>query len=266
MTAGPPRNSLCSMKLILIVLLALQGFEVASIRENTSGEDRVSGGFLPGGLYRVVNYPLRSLIAAAYLRPQVNPGFLIEGGPDWMDTTRFDIEARAAAEFPAAPDGPNAPRRVMLQQLLADRFGLKVHHVTRQGDVYALTFAQADRRPGPAMKVSAGECSPCGLRIGPGSITGTGVTITQLMAPLPRFVDRVVIDSTGLTDRFDLTLKWTPAPGEWIAPPPPGSAFVPPSADGPSLFTALQEQLGLKLQAQKGPIDILVVDEARKPR
>src|SRR4051812_22121363 len=103
-------------------------FEVVSIKPNKSGEDRVSGGFLPGGYYRVTNYPLRSLIAAAYLRPQINPDFLISGGPEWIDSDRFDIEARAAGEFPAAPDSPTAPRRMMLQQLLAERFGLQVHH------------------------------------------------------------------------------------------------------------------------------------------
>src|SRR5262245_38207636 len=75
-------------------------FEVASIKQNKSGEERVSGGFLAGGLYRVTNYPLRSLIAAAFMRPQVNPDFLIAGGPEWMDSDRFDIEARASAEFP----------------------------------------------------------------------------------------------------------------------------------------------------------------------
>src|SRR5262245_40491357 len=134
-------------------------FEVASIKVNKSGEDRVSSGFLPGGLYRVSNYPLRSLVAAAYLRPQVNPGFLIEGGPEWIDSTRFDIEARAAGEFPAGPDSPTAPRRVMLQNLLAERFGLKVHHETRQGDVYVVTFARPDRKPGPQLQSSRLDCT-----------------------------------------------------------------------------------------------------------
>ncbi len=257
---------------VVIIGIAVQTadvppFEVSSIKQNMSGENRVAGGFLPGGLYRVTNYALRSLIAAAYLRPQVNPGFLIEGGPDWIDSARFDIEARAAAEFPVGPDGPNAPRRVMLQKLLADRFALEVHHETREGDVYALTFARPDRKLGAVIRPSSIDCvntpANCSVRIAPGSITGVGMSIAQLLGPLPRFVDRIVIDTTGLTGRFDLKLTWTPAPGEWIAPPT--AEISAPTADGPSLFTALQEQLGLKLQSQKGPIDILVVDHAARP-
>ena len=88
--------------------------------------------------------------------------------------------------------------------------------------------------------------------------------LSQLVALLPRFVDRVVIDNTGLSQRFDLRLQWTPAPGEWIAPVAGGESA--PLTDGPSLFTAIQEQLGLKLQPQKGSVDILVVDHAEKPK
>jgi len=81
---------------------------------------------------------------------------------------------------------------------------------------------------------------------------------------LPRFVNRVVIDRTGLTGVFDFELMWTPAPGEWVAPPLPGGAGAPP-ADGPSLFTALNEQLGLKLESTRGPVEILVIDRAQMP-
>jgi uncharacterized protein (TIGR03435 family) len=90
------------------------------------------------------------------------------------------------------------------------------------------------------------------------------MTLSQFVSLLPRFVDRIVADETGMTGRFDLDLSWTPAPGEWVAPPPPGTATEAP-VDGPSLFTALQEQLGLKLQSQTGAIDILVIDQAEKP-
>jgi uncharacterized protein (TIGR03435 family) len=88
--------------------------------------------------------------------------------------------------------------------------------------------------------------------------------MSQLVGLLPRFVDRIVIDSTGLTARFDITLTWIPAPGEWVAPPLPGNITRPPR-DGPSLFTALQEQLGLKLEPQKGPIDVLIIDSVERP-
>src|SRR6185437_3062604 len=129
------------------------------IRPNPSGDARVSGGFQQGGRYSVTNYTLRALIAAAYLRPQVNPNFLIEGGPTWIDTDHFDVDAKAAGEFPTGPDGPTAPRRVMLQSLLAERFKLKVHHETLAGQTFALTLARDDRKLGPSLKVSTADCS-----------------------------------------------------------------------------------------------------------
>ncbi|MEP7354348.1 MAG: TIGR03435 family protein [Acidobacteriota bacterium] len=246
-------------------------FEVASIKPNNSGETRVSGGYQPGGRYSVTNYSLRALIAAAYVRPQVNPDFLIAGGPKWMDSDRFDVEAKAAGEFPGGPDGLSAPRRVMLQGLLADRFGLKVHHEKRQGPVYSLNVVRPDGRLGPKLRVSSADCATpatppaqgCFARIGPGSISSGGMLLAQFISLLPRFVDRVVVDSTMLTGRYDMDLSWTPAPGEWVAPPIPGGAA--PATDGPSLFTAIQEQLGLKLQPQTGPVDMLVIDDAHQP-
>jgi uncharacterized protein (TIGR03435 family) len=253
-------------------------FEVASIKINKSGDWRVSGGFLPGGRYRVANYALRNLIAAAYLRPQINPDFLISGGPSWIDSERFDIDAKAATDFLPGPDSPAAPRRIMLQRLLADRFGLRVHHETSDRPVYVLVMARADNRLGPQMRrapvgcaeliaaaaKSGGPAPSCGSQVGPGSVVMHGVPLTILANLLPRFVNRVIIDRTALTGSFDLEIKWTPAPGEWVAPPSPGGAGAPPT-DGPSLFSALQEQLGLKLQSTRGPVDILVVDHADMP-
>ena len=251
-------------------------FEVASIQINKSGEPRVSGGFQPGGRYKVTNYTLRALIAAAFLRPQVNPDFLIAGGPSWLDSEHFDVEAKAASEFPAAPDGPTAPRRVMVQALLAERFKLAVHHESRNRSIYALTMARPDDRMGPKLRPSVLDCAAappaagapavppaCTVRVGPGSVHGSGVTLAQLLNLLPRFVDRVVVDRTGLDGRFDLELDWTPAAGEWVAPPIAGTGT--PMADGPSLFTALQEQLGLKLTSTTGPVDVLVIDRAELP-
>ena len=246
-------------------------FEAATVKPSNSDESRVSGGFRLGGRYTVINYTLRSLIAAAYVRPQVNPDFLIAGGSRWIDSDRFDVDAKAADEFPAGEDGPAAPRRRMLQALLEDRFKLKVHHETRQGPVYALLFARNDRAPGPNLRRSSIDCAApppgtrgCTARVGPGRIAAAGTTVAQFTSLLPRFVDRVVVDSTGLMGRYDLELKWTPAPGEWTAPPPPAGGESAP-VDGPSLFTAMQEQLGLKLQSQTGPIDMLVIDSVEKP-
>lgn len=256
---------------VLVVLAAAVGaqesFEVASIRRNTAGELRVGGGFLPGGHYRVTNYSLRSLIAAAYLRPQVPPDFLIAGGPSWMDADRFDVDARAAAEFPAAPDGPSSPRRAMLQRLLADWFGLRVHVETKETAIYALVMARADRRPGGQLRPASGDCAAapasCRTTIAPGVVALRGGHVSQFVNLLPRFVNRVVIDRSGLDGTYDADLKWTPAPGEWVAPSAPGAPEAP--ADGPSLFTALTEQLGLKLEPSRGPVEVRVVDDARLP-
>jgi uncharacterized protein (TIGR03435 family) len=240
---------------------------------NKSGETRTSGGFQPGGRYRVSNYTLRALIAAAYVRPQVNPDFLIAGGPKWIDSDRFDVEAKAAEDFPPGPDGPSSPRRKMLQALLSDRFQLKVHHEFRQGAVFALVFAKNDKSLGPRLRPSRADCTvtaagsgpACPALIGPGSFAAVGTTLAQFVGLLPRFVNRIVVDSTGLSGRFDIGLRWTPLPGEWVAPPPPGSSPLGPAADGPSLFTALKEQPGLKLLAQIGLVDTLVIDYAEKP-
>jgi uncharacterized protein (TIGR03435 family) len=245
-------------------------FDVAAVKVNDSGETRVAGGFQPGGRYSVTNYPLRALIAAAYVRPQVNPDFLIAGGPEWMDTARFNVEARAGADFPGGPDGPNAARRVMLQRLLAERFGLKVHHETRQGRVFTLLRVRDDRL-GPNLRPSQIDCSgaaaaapsQCQPRIGPGSLALPATSPTALVNLLPRFVDHVVVDATGLTGRFDIELQWTPGPTEWVAPSSATSAA--PSDDGSSLTTALREQLGLRLQSQTGPVDVLVIDAATWP-
>ncbi len=246
-------------------------FEVAAISVNNSGEERVSGGFQPGGRYRVNNYSLRSLIAAAYLRPQVNPDFLISGGPDWMDKLRFNIEAKASEDFPPGPDGPNAPRRIMLQNLLAERFGLKVHHENRQGRIFALVLAKNGQSLGPQLRPSSVDCGnraaapaqSCYIRIAPGSLDLGGVPLSALTNLLPRFVDHVVVDSTGLSGRYDIELTWTPGPTEWVAPPTVANP-TPPTGDS-SLVTALREQLGLRLQSQTGPVDVLVIDAAHRP-
>lgn len=247
-------------------------FEVASIRVNRSGEARVGGGFQPGGRYHVTNYTLRALIASAYFRPQVNPGFLIEGGPKWIDSEHFDIDAKTSAEVPAGPEGPSSPRRRMLQALLAERFNLETHDETRQEPIYALVFAKSEKTMGPQLHPSSVDCAAAQAgavraffpRIGPGAVAITGTTLTQFVSLLPRFVNRVVRDSTGLTGCFDIQLTWTPAPGEWVAPPPPGQSASPPAA-GPSIFTAVREQLGLKLEPRTGPVDILVIDHVEMP-
>jgi len=114
------------------------------IKPNNSGDARVSGGFQPGVRYRVTNCTLRA-DCRGIRQTSGESGLSDRGGPKWIDSDRFDVDAKALGDFPPGPDGPSAPRRVMLQALLADRFRLEVHHEIRQGSVYALLFAKADR-------------------------------------------------------------------------------------------------------------------------
>lgn len=116
-----------------------------------------------------------------------------------------------------------------------------------------------------AVRVCTGRerSASCAPRIGPGVVTLKAATVAQLVNLLSRFVNGVVIDRTSITRAFDIELRWTPAPAEWVAPPIAGQDT--PSADGPSLFTALQEQLGLNLESTKEPVDVLVIDRVEKP-
>jgi uncharacterized protein (TIGR03435 family) len=253
-------------------------FEVASVRLNKTGDRTSFTDTEPGGRFIATNMPLRTLITSAYeLR-----SFELIGAPDWTGAERFDIVAKAAREFgPAAPGRPD-PDKLMLQSLLADRFALRVHRETRELPVYALTLARADGRPGsrirrsqtgctawrasvpaatgpPQPRAVVGERPPCFMRSGYGTLVINGYPIDELRGMLSSLVGRTVVDRTGLTGEWDLELTWTPDE--------PSRAAVAPAVDpnGPSLFTALQEQLGLKLESTKGPVEVLVVDRVERP-
>jgi uncharacterized protein (TIGR03435 family) len=242
-------------------------FEVASIKPNQSGDLRASIQALPGG-YRAVNAPLRLLIRDAYALQ----GFQLVGGPSWLDSERFDVLAKA--EGNPTPD----QERLMLRALLAERFALSVHGETRELPLYAMVMARADGRPGPQLRRTGADCSeapvwqgtgpppsrdpnsPCSSA-GPGSGGGMrfrGVTLEALGKFLSTPAQRPVIDRTGLTGLFDIELELTAELGP--PPPPPGMADRVDRVFAPSIFTALQEQLGLKLDSRRGPIDVIVID------
>ena len=258
-------------------------FEVASVKPNKSGDGRVAIGNQPGGRFTATNVPLRLLIRVAYKIQD----FQVVGAPDWSD--RFDIVAKAASDIPPEPPGaPPGPLQFMLQSLLAERFKLVAHPETRELPIYALTIARSDGKLGPGLRQAAVDCQAslaaarargngpppfpgpgerptCGLRMAPGLMSGGGVSISQLADTLSPFLQRVVIDRTGLAGNFDVDLTWTP---EQLpqGPPPPGAPPLPPiDPNGPSLFTALQEQLGLKLDSTKGSVSVLVIDHAEQP-
>jgi uncharacterized protein (TIGR03435 family) len=151
----------------------------------------------------------------------------------------------------------------MLQALLADRFRLKIHRETRELPIYALVIGKG----GPKFKESAPDAKgTLGFLMGGvrASIRGSKMSTAQLAISLSREAGRPVLDQTGLSGNYEMTLEWIRDEPQVIAGSP-GSAVVPPDLTGPSLFTAIQEQLGLKLEAKKGPIDMLIVDRAEKP-
>jgi uncharacterized protein (TIGR03435 family) len=286
-------DGLCALRLRAQSPAANSGtpaFEVASVRPNKSSEARGIR-LQPGGRFTAVGIPLRDLIRIAYgLQTLLLPGQIV-GGPDWLGSDRFDIVAKAEQDFgPPPPEGgPPNELLAMLRTLLEDRFKVKVHTETRELPIYALVMARSDRKMGPQLRSSAGDCvrpgsvpardnappprAPdasrfCGnIRNNlTGVISGTGITMEQWATTLATFpiVSRVVRNRTGLTGEFDLHMEFVPA---FLQNPNPDGGPVPnPEAtSGANLFTALQEQLGLKLDSQKGPVDVLVIDRAEKP-
>lgn len=237
-------------------------FAVASIKPNTGGSASVSFGPVPGG-YSATNVSLRLLVEAAF---RTRAGQVI-GGPDWIASDRFDIAARA-------PDGaPSAAIFQMLRTLLEHRFRLRTHIESREGSIYALVRTRSDGPLGPQLRLSSVVCAvpgtsgnPCRLSgtIGAatGSVQATGQTLTALASYLGANVDRVVVDRTGLTGLFDFHLAWTA--DDFRAESPNATAGAPPG-DRAALFTALQEQLGLKLEPAKGPVEFVVIDGAERP-
>jgi uncharacterized protein (TIGR03435 family) len=264
----------------IVVFLALaagaQGpaFDVASVKPNVSGDVGGQFGVRPGGQLAVVNNSLRNIVRNAWGLQD----FQIVGGPDWFDRDRFDITARPTVEPRTREEFAQ-----MVQSLLADRFALRVHFETREIPIYALVPVRqgdtgpklrssatdcaaveaAARRGGAPPPASAGERPLCGTRTTPGRMMAGGVTMATFARNLSNFAGRITVDRTGLPGIYDIDLEWLPD-----QLPPPGSlpaGLSPPPSDAPSLFTAVQEQLGLRLDSQRGPVEVLVIDSAERP-
>jgi len=248
-------------------------FEVASVKTNTSGAPG-SSGRTGNGSVTFTNQTARSLISNAF---DVR-GNRIVGGPPWIDSERFDVNARAPVD---TPDKGLAP---MMQAMLADRFKLIVKREIREEPVYALVVARDDQRLGPSLrpatdciKAAAGSGRAGGgpdaqpLRPGTPSACGSrmlgdarGITIQsgmRTMADLANMLrgvgEREVVDRTGLSGTFDFELRY--------APDSVRSTAADPTQLLPDVFTALQEQLGLKLEPQRGPVDYLVIERIERP-
>ncbi len=253
-------------------------FEVASVKPNRSGTTQANAGLQPNGV-NLINLPLRGIIQIAYGIQQ--PAKLV-GVPDWTITERFDIVGRTAGT--ASGD----EIRLMLQSLLVDRFKLVARRDTRPLDAYALVLARKDGRLGDHLRPSTSNCTPpptvAGARGNGGQPTTApastfyvrtthrrspagsileGSPIAQFTSLLALTAGRAIVDKTGLTGRYDIDLTYVPErPGPGFATDNAPAANDP---NAPSLFTALQEQLGLKLERNQQPQDVLVIERVERP-
>jgi uncharacterized protein (TIGR03435 family) len=238
-------------------------FEVASIKRNASGQTRVRFETPPGTL-TAVNAPLRFLIRQAYRVPESR----ISGGPSWLDTDRFDIAAKATSSTASSND-----LRLMLRALLAERFGLALHTEEKEVPVYTLRVARADRKLGPNLRESSTDCTgrgpalagtkvECGIMVSQGAVAGSlrggATTLAEFTRLLGDFLERPLMDDTGLAAKYDLDLEFSTGVGTAVV----GAIDT---RDSPAIFTAIQEQLGLKLDSQRRTTEIYVIDRAAPP-
>jgi len=244
-------------------------FEVASVKAASGNSlPRILG--QPGGRLTVTNATLKLLMTVAYGMRD----FQILGGPNWITTDRWNIEAKAAeGTLYPPPDGTDLyPITLMVQSLIEDRFQLKMRRGTRELPVYELLIA----RSGSKMKLSEdqslppflqpGDSKPRGLiAVRRGSLEGQGVRLASFVQILSQQLARTVIDKTDLNGLYDIKLQWTPDLDQGAASRVPDTPLPVTDAPFPSIFTAIQEQLGLRLESAKGPVEVLVIDSVQKP-
>ena len=267
-----PRTPIAAAVLVLLLASSrfhaqaadARQFEVASIRRNVSGDPEGSIGPQPGGRFHARNVSLRFIIQVAHDLP----AFRLTGGPGWIDQEHYDIQAKAADAVP----GPQL--YAMMRALLADRFKLALRAETRTVAGFALVRTRANGPLGPGLQAHPEPCGPlpvtalpeegpdgmppCGM--GSGSdrrLRFSARPLADLVAHLSRRVARPVADRTGLEGPFDIRLDWS-ADTQSSAP-------LTQPTDGVSLFTALQEQLGLKLQSERVDAEFFVIDRVERP-
>jgi uncharacterized protein (TIGR03435 family) len=239
-------------------------FEAASVKPNNSPDAGINNRFSPGR-FAYVNTPLDVFISNAYRFPSDR----IVGLPDWARREKFDITATHSPEYASF-----SPQQLaMLQRLLEERFLLQTHRETREMPVYELVKVRADGL-GPQLRVSNVDCvSPaadkaqCGTRITMGLIDGRFVNWRAVTDQLPSLAGRAVIDKTGLSGMFDVKLEWSPDPAVSRSPAAAAAASAAAATPGErvDIFTALQEQLGVKLQSARAPLEVLVIDRLERP-
>jgi uncharacterized protein (TIGR03435 family) len=248
----------------------LPRFEAASIKPGDPGSSRATVGFPPGRFVQENMNLFNAFIMAFGVRP-----YQLGTLPELMQRERFTINAKV-------PEGtPPQERMLMLRALFADRFKLRYHVEKREEDAFVLVLARKDGRLGPQLRVSSVDCiarlaaqrqkqnlpplppgaSECGVRNGPGVIDVGGMPMSALAQMLSNQTGRQVVDRSGIAGNVDVELHWSLQSTSLRASPD----ATPPPDDGPSIFTAVQEQLGLKLDSQRGPVETLVIDHAEKP-
>ena len=254
----------CVSTLTALQPAPLPRFDAASVRENRSGGTNVQFDILPGGRFGTTNAPLSQIVRVALAG--VNPIRLV-GLPSWAETTRYDISAKAEGE----------PSReqilLMARALLIDRFGLVVHQESQDTDVYFLVAAHADRAPGPRLRRSAVNCAAlvaaaqkgqplpasnrilCGRTLRSGTMMAGGLPMETIAGSFTAYAGRPVLDRTGLDGEWDFDLDFAEAL----------PADASSRADAPTIFTAVQEQLGLKLEAGRAAMEVTVIDRLERP-
>jgi uncharacterized protein (TIGR03435 family) len=271
----------------------LPKYEVATIKPSSEEDGRIRMMMTPDGAeFNGVQVQMLLQQAFGVERDRIT------GEPDWVRSKRFDIAAKVAPDdAPKLDKLKMEQRRGMLLPLLEERFGLKYHHESRELPMYSLVVAKGGPKlkesttpmtpppgspaaaGGPAAPDEAGRAAglsrqrpggPGMMRMSPGSLEANGGTTDFLAHALSNMVGRTVVNKTGLTGNYDYMLNWTPDESSMPrmgpaggGPPPQGDAPVDPN--GPTLLTALEEQLGLKLQSEKGKVDVIVIDHIDLP-
>src|SRR5262245_14591628 len=283
-----------ALGLLPVVLLAQTesrpSFDVVSIKPNRTNQGIPLVAFQPGGRMIAANVNIRQVILVAYGIENLQ---LIDA-PDWTTSERFAIEARTSDAT------PTNTIRLMLRSMLDDLCGLVAHPERRELPIVALTMARADKRPGPKLRPSGPECAPlrppegipipppppppppggangaririiletdeplgrrCGAMVAPGWMSARTITMQEFSRQLSPVLRPPVINETGLEGQFDYDVIFSPEGlGGALIGPPPASV-----ADAPSLETALRDDLGLRLESRRGPVDVLVVDRIERP-
>ncbi len=252
-------------------------FDVVSIKPNHGGTEQFRA-MMDTGRFKADNATLKFVLEFAYHMKDSQ----VSGLPGWAGSEHYDIDAKqddsaVGAQPKLIRDEEGQQLRLMLQSMLADRFKLALHHETKDLPLYALVVA----KNGPKLHESPQapeDAAPAGppTSNGPSSrgnirMTGRGELVLDTMGldmfaeALSQQLGRLVVNKTGLTGKYDFTLKWTPDEGQGPMGGPAGDGAPPPDASGPSIFTALEEQIGLKLDSQKGPTDTIVIEHVERP-